>query len=78
MTQKEILKNLPKGWTSVTNKGFTHVRDTNGIIRMRIDPPDTVTNYKHVHLYDANKNSLDINGKIVSSKSPEAHIRIKP
>lgn len=78
MTQQDILNNLPEGWTYTTNNGFTHVRDANGVIRMRIDPPDAVTNYKHIHLYDANKNPLDINGNIVSPKSPDAHIPIKP
>ena len=78
MTQKDVLNNLPKDWTSTTNNGFTHVRDANGVIRMRIDPPDAVTNYNHIHLYDATSNPLDINGNIVSPKSPAAHIQIKP
>jgi len=44
---------------------------------MRIDPPDKVTNYPHKHLYDINGNSLDVNGNIVPSKSPDAHIPLK-
>ena len=78
MTTKDILENLPAEWTPTTNNGFTHVRDANGIIRMRIDPPDAVTNYHHIHLYDINKNPLDIHFNIVSPKLPAAHIPIRP
>ncbi|MFD3259540.1 RHS repeat-associated core domain-containing protein [Paenibacillus lentus] len=77
MSKKEILNGLPKGWTYTENNGFVHVRDANGTIRMRIDPPDKVTKYDHVHLYDGNKNPLDINGNIVNPKSPDAHIPYK-
>ena len=66
--------NLPEGWTKTENNGFTHIRDADGNIRVRIDPPDAVTNYPHQHVYDASGNSLDINGNIVSPKSPDAHI----
>ncbi len=77
MSKKDILDGLPKGWTHTKNNGFVHVKDANGTIRMRIDPPDKVTKYDHVHLYDANKNPLDINGNVVSPKSPDAHIPYK-
>ncbi|MGB8451363.1 MAG: hypothetical protein WCD89_03435 [Anaerocolumna sp.] len=69
--------NLPSGWTKTTNNGFTHVRDANGNIRVRIDPPDAKTPYPHKHLYDEAGNSLDINGNNVSPKSPDAHIPLK-
>ncbi|MDQ0087484.1 uncharacterized protein YukE [Paenibacillus anaericanus] len=74
MSKKEILDGLPKGWTHTENNGFVHVKDANGTIRMRIDPPDKLTKYDHVHLFDENKNPLDINGNVVSPKSPDAHI----
>ncbi|MBJ8073486.1 hypothetical protein JDS72_27535 [Bacillus cereus] len=77
MTKKEILEKLPEGWKYTENNGFVHVRDANDTIRMRIDPPDKVTKYDHVHLYDENKNSLDLNGNIVDAKSPDAHIPYK-
>ncbi|MEK4860251.1 hypothetical protein [Bacillus sp. CH_70] len=44
---------------------------------MRIDPPDKVIKYNHVHLYDENKNPLDVNMSIVDAKSPDAHIPYK-
>jgi hypothetical protein len=47
-------------------------------IRIRIDPPDKGTRYDHIHFYDANGNSLDINLGIVPEDSPAAHIAIKP
>ncbi len=65
---------IPNGWSKTEHNGFTHIKDANGIIRIRIDPPDNTTDYYHKHLYDSDGNSLDINGNIVSSKSPDAHI----
>lgn len=77
MTKKEILDNLPDDWTYVENNGFIHIRDSNGVIRMRLDPPDKMTNYPHVHIYDSQGNSVNINGIIVDRRSPEAHIPYK-
>jgi hypothetical protein len=68
---------LPEGWTKTTNNGFTHIKDVDGVTRIRIDPPDAKTPYRHKHLYDEAKNPLDINGNIVDRKSPNAHIPIK-
>jgi len=73
----KVVDDLPSGWTKTTNNGFTHVKDANGNIRVRIDPPDAKTPYPHKHLYDEAGNSLDINGNIVSPKSPDAHIPLK-
>lgn len=33
--------------------GFVHIKDEAGKIRIRIDPPDKVTQYPHVHVYDS-------------------------
>ncbi|MGO5127522.1 transposase [Bacillus cereus] len=77
MSNKEILEKLPERWKYTENSDFVHVRDGNGTIRMRIDLPDKVTKYDHVHLYDENKKLLDVNGSIVDDKSPDAHIPYK-
>jgi len=78
LAQRDIAKvnidNLPDNWTQTTNNGFTHIRDDLGNVRIRIDPPDSMTTYPHKHLYDVDGNALDVNGNIVSSKSPDAHI----
>jgi len=66
--------NLPPGWTKTTHNGFTHVRDTSGTIRMQIHPPDRVTTFNHKHFYDNFGNPLDIHGRIVDPRSPNAHI----
>ena len=58
------------------NNGRIHIKDDDGIIRVRTDPPDGRTDYTHKHLYDKDGNSLDVNGNIVSHKDPAAHIRI--
>lgn len=52
------LDNLPSDWTKATNNGFTHVKDVNENIRVRIDPPDAKTPYPHKHLYDEAGNSI--------------------
>ncbi|HDX9528487.1 transposase [Bacillus cereus] len=77
MYNKEILEKLPEGWKYRENSELVHVQDGNGTIRMRIASPDKVTKYEHVHLYDENKNPLDVNGSIVDDKSPDAHIPYK-
>jgi len=64
------INNLPDGWTQTNNNGFIHVKDASGRTRIRIDPGAN----RHIHLYDAAGNSLDIHGNIVHYKSPEAHI----
>lgn len=66
--------NLPEGWTKTENNGRIHVRDAEGNIRSRIDPPDAKTDYQHQHRYDGNGNSLDADGNIVPYNSPDAHI----
>ncbi|WP_257130300.1 hypothetical protein [Bacillus thuringiensis] len=50
MSNKEILEKLPEEWGYTENSEFVHVRDSNGTIRMRIDSPDKLTKYDHVHL----------------------------
>ncbi len=76
MSKNELIEKLPSDWKVTENNGFVHVRDAEGNIRMRIDPPDKVTNYDHVHLYDETGKPLDVNLNIVDRKSPDAHIPI--
>ncbi|QSX06723.1 RHS repeat-associated core domain-containing protein [Sedimentibacter sp. zth1] len=78
MGLNELEDALPDGWTYSSNgpngNDFVHIKDGNGNYRVRIDPADKVTNYRHMHLYDEAGNSLDINGNIVPYDSPNAHI----
>jgi hypothetical protein len=76
MSKNDILNSLPDGWKYTENNGFIHVRDSTGKVRMKIDPPDKITKYDHVHLFDNNGNPIDINGNIVGRKSKDAHIPI--
>ena len=46
-------------------------------IRIKIHPPDKVTKYDHLHIYDKKGNSLDKNLQIVERTTSEAHIPIK-
>lgn len=41
------------------------------------NPPDKVTKYDHVHLFDESGNPIDINLNVVDRKSSDAHIPIR-
>lgn len=78
MSIDDLQKSLPNGRTFNANgpngSDFVHIKDINGNYRVRIDPPDKVTKYDHMHIYDKSGNSLDINGNVVDYDSPAAHI----
>ena len=77
MTKQDIIDNIPDDWNYTEHNGFVHIRDADGNIRIRIDPPDKITNYPHVHAYDSDGNLLDSAGNIVDRKSPDGHIPYK-
>ncbi len=67
--------NLPEGWTRTDNNDHTHIRDSKGRMRIRIDPEDGVTPYRHKHMYSPSGQLLDINGNPVPKKSEAGHIQ---
>lgn len=75
MTLDEIKSTIPdnSGWAVYEHNGFVHIKK-NGVDRIKLDPPDKVTTYPHMHIYDENKNLLNIDGKIVGRKDPAGHI----
>ena len=77
MTKQEISDAIPDNWKYTEHNGFVHIKDEAGKIRIRIDPPDKVTQYPHVHVYDNDGNLLDSLGNIVDRKSPDGHIPYK-
>ena len=77
MTKQDIIDSIPDDWNYTEHNGFVHIRDADGNIRIRIDPPDKVTNYPHVHAYDSDGNLLDSAGNIVDRKSPDGHMPYK-
>ncbi|MDA1477498.1 hypothetical protein [Bacillus changyiensis] len=81
MSLDELKESLPDGWSFNANgpngNDFVHIKDRNGQYRIRIDPPDRVTKYDHMPIYDESGNSLDINRKIVDYDAPAAHIPYK-
>ncbi len=77
MTKQDIIDNIPDDWSYTEHNGFVHIKDADGNIRIRIDPPDKVTKYPHVHVYDRDGNLLDSAGNIVDRKSPDGHIPYK-
>ena len=56
------------------HNGCVHIKNSKGNYKIRIDAPDRITDYNHMHIYDKNGEPLDINGNIVNRKSPDAHI----
>ena len=77
MTKQEIIDAIPDNWKYTEHNGFVHIKDETGKIRIRIDPPDKVTQYPHVHVYDNDGNLLDSLVNIVDRKSPDGHIPYK-
>ena len=81
MSKQQVIDSIPSGWEV---KGRA-LYDKNNLYRARIDPPDNVTNYDHIHLYDYfnKKNNklnilLDENFNRVPYNSPDGHIKIMP
>ena len=77
MTKQEIIDAIPDNWKYAEHNGFVHIKDEAGKIRIRIDPPDKVTQYPRIHVYDNDGNLLDSLGNIVDRKSPDGHIPYK-
>ena len=77
MTKQDILNEIPDNWKYTEHNGFVHIKDDAGTMRIRIDPPDKVTSYPHVHVYDNDGNLLNRLGNIVDRKSPDGHIPYK-
>jgi len=77
MTKQEIADAIPDNWKYTEHNNFVHIKDEVGKMRIRIDPPDKVTQYPHVHIYDNNGNLLDKTGNVVDRKSPDGHIPYK-
>ena len=77
LTKQEIIDAIPDDWQYTEHNGFVHIKDEAGKMRIRIDPPDKVTQYPHVHVYDDDGNLLDSLGNIVDRKSPDGHIPYK-
>lgn len=51
--------------------------DRFGNLRVKIHPPDKVTKYDHLHIYDKSGNCLNKNLEVVERTSSEAHIQIR-
>lgn len=77
MTKQDIIDSIPDDWNYTEHNGFVHIRDADGNMCIRINPPDKVTKYPHVHAYDSDGNLLDSVGNIVDRKSPDGHIPYK-
>ena len=73
-SREELQEYTPNGWSFHEHNGRIHIKDNNMVIRIRIDPPDRVTTYTHIHLYNQNGEPLDINGSVVGHREPSGHI----
>ena len=55
---------------------FMEFVDKQGNVRAKIHPPDKVTPYNHLHIYDRKQQPLDKGLNYVDQRSPDAHIKI--
>lgn len=80
-TRTELIEDLQAGGLRLKGRSpdgrFAEFVDGNSTVRAKIHPPDAVTTYAHLHLYDSEGNALDSALRPVSQKSPDAHIRIR-
>ena len=53
---------------------FLDFQDKFGNVRVKIHPPDAVTNYDHLHIYNKFGNSLNKHLESVERTSVDAHI----
>ena len=53
---------------------FVEFVDKSGNVRAKLHPPDKVTPYSHLHIYDKDGNPLDKNLNQASPRSPDAHL----
>lgn len=74
MSLDDLRKSIPDDWKIFENNGRVHIKDANGQMRVRIDPPDKITKYKHMHIYDDLGNPLDKLGNIVDRTSIDGHL----
>ncbi|AIG65486.1 pre-toxin TG domain-containing protein [Weissella tructae] len=77
MSFDELWNSVPvnQGWTRTNFNGRVHIRRPDGTFRVRIDPPDKITKYQHMHVYNKKEQLLDIKGNVVDKNSPAGHIR---
>ncbi|MBO0445261.1 hypothetical protein JZO78_02775 [Enterococcus ureilyticus] len=74
MSLDDLRKSIPDDWKIFENNGRVHIKDANGQMRVRIDPPDNITKYQHMHIYDDLGNPLDKLGNIVDRTSIDGHL----
>ncbi|HEX2573672.1 MAG TPA: hypothetical protein VH877_29245 [Polyangia bacterium] len=74
----QALENLGLRRSGSPDGRFMHFRDAAGRLRARIDPPDKITPYEHLHIYNENGELMDPNGNAVPRDSPAGHIKVGP
>lgn len=84
ITKADILKDVQRNFPSLKLKGkspdgrFHEFVDSRGTTRLKVHPPDKVTPYDHIHIYNRRGQPLDANLKVSDVKSSDVHIKIKP
>ncbi|MBO0931732.1 hypothetical protein [Fibrella aquatilis] len=84
LTKTDILQHVQKNVPSLKLKGkspdgrFFEFVDSRGTTRLKIHPPDKVTPYDHIHIYNRRGQPLDANLQIGDAKSADVHIKINP
>lgn len=79
-SSQEVAADLQAAGLKVKGKSpdgrFMEFVDSAGNVRAKIHPPDKVTQYPHLHIYDKKGNALSAQLGKVSPKSADAHIQI--
>jgi hypothetical protein len=76
MSLDVLRKSIPDDWKIFENNGRVYIKDASGRTRIRIDPPDKIIKYQHMHIYDELGNPLDELGigNVVDKSSPDGHL----
>ena len=84
LSKADILHHVQKNIPSLKLKGkspdgrFHEFVDSRGTTSLKIHPPDKVTPYNHIHIYNRAGQLLDANLKVDDAKSADVHIKINP
>jgi hypothetical protein len=80
ITKEKVISLLQKKGLKIKGRSpdgkFIEFVDKNARVRAKIHPPDKVTKYNHLHLFDKKGNALNAEFKKTNRKSFESHIEI--
>jgi hypothetical protein len=81
-SRSELINDMESIGLKLKGKGspdgkFMEFVDRNGNLRAKIHPPDKITTYDHLHIYEKKLTPLNKKLQTVKPKDPAAHIKIQ-